>query len=566
MFKRGMVLTLLIGVISVTGCSKERPEKFTTQREAGEPSRLPASPELQRGESSLLAQVGGGQVYGDAIVVGSIGDARNLVPILSSDSASADIVGLVFNGLVKYNKDIELVGDLAESWKVSEDGLVITFFLRKGVRWHDGEPFTSKDVLFAYQKLIDPEVKTPYSGDFERIEKIEIPDDYTVRVTYKEPFSPGLSSWGMAIMPKHLLEKEDLNNTQFSRHPVGTGPYKLKEWITGDRIILVANHDYFEGRPYIDRYIYRIIPDQATMFLELKSGGIDEAGLAPIQYVRQTNTQYFKGNFNKFRYPSFNYTYLGFNLLDERFKDKRVRQAISYAIDKGEIIDGVLLGLGRVATGPFPPESWAYNPNVKSYPYDPRRAKELLSQAGWRDSDGDGWLDKDGRAFEFIILINQGNDARRKTAEIIQSRLKEVGIKVKVRVVEWTAFINEFVDKKRFEAIILGWSLSRDPDCYDIWHSSKTKEGEFNFISYRNDQVDRLLLEGRGVFDEDQRKKIYHRLHEILAEDQPCVFLYVPDALPIVHARFRGIEPAPLGIGYNFIKWYVPKEEQKYTQ
>jgi peptide/nickel transport system substrate-binding protein len=252
--------------------------------------------------------------------------------------------------------------------------------------------------------------------------------------------------------------------------------------------------------------------------------------------------------------------------LDERFKDKRVRQAISYAIDKGEIIDGVLLGLGRVATGPFPPESWAYNPNVKSYPYDPRRAKELLSQAGWRDSDGDGWLDKDGRAFEFIILINQGNDARRKTAEIIQSRLKEVGIKVKVRVVEWTAFINEFVDKKRFEAIILGWSLSRDPDCYDIWHSSKTKEGEFNFISYRNDQVDRLLLEGRGVFDEDQRKKIYHRLHEILAEDQPCVFLYVPDALPIVHARFRGIELAPLGIGYNFIKWYVPKEEQKYTQ
>jgi len=542
MVKRVLILVLLIGIIAGIGCSKREPEKPIIRKEKGVPT------------------------YGDAIVVGSIGDARNLVPILASDSASGNIVGLVFNGLVKYNKDIELVGDLAESWEVSEDGLIITFFLRKGVRWHDGEPFTSRDVLFTYQKLIDPEVPTPYSGDFERIERLEIPDDHTVRVIYKEPFSPGLSSWGMAIMPQHLLEKEDLSNTKFSRHPVGTGPYRFREWITGDRIILAANEDYFEGRPYIDRYIYRIIPDQATMFLELKSEGIDEAGLTPIQYARQTNTNYFKKNFNKFRYPSFGYTYLGYNLLDPRFKDKRVRQAISYAIDKEEIIDGVLLGLGRIGTGPFPPESWAYNPQVERYPYNPEKAKELLAQAEWIDSDGDGWLDKEGRIFEFTILINQGNEARRKTAEIIQRRLREVGIRVKIRVVEWTAFINEFVDKKRFETIILGWSLSRDPDSYDIWHSSKTKEGEFNFISYKNEELDRLLLEGRRTFDRDKRKRIYHRFHEILAEEQPCTFLYVPDALPMVHARFKGIEPAPLGIGYNFIKWYVPKEEQRYTQ
>ena len=542
MVKRVLILVLLIGIIAGIGCSKREPEKPIIRKEKGVPT------------------------YGDAIVVGSIGDARNLVPILASDSASGNIVGLVFNGLVKYNKDIELVGDLAESWEVSEDGLIITFFLRKGVRWHDGEPFTSRDVLFTYQKLIDPEVPTPYSGDFERIERLEIPDDHTVRVIYKEPFSPGLSSWGMAIMPQHLLEKEDLSNTKFSRHPVGTGPYRFREWITGDRIILAANEDYFEGRPYIDRYIYRIIPDQATMFLELKSEGIDEAGLTPIQYARQTNTNYFKKNFNKFRYPSFGYTYLGYNLLDPRFKDKRVRQAISYAIDKEEIIDGVLLGLGRIGTGPFPPESWAYNSQVERYPYNPEKAKELLAQAEWIDSDGDGWLDKEGRIFEFTILINQGNEARRKTAEIIQRRLREVGIRVKIRVVEWTAFINEFVDKKRFETIILGWSLSRDPDSYDIWHSSKTKEGEFNFISYKNEELDRLLLEGRRTFDRDKRKRIYHRFHEILAEEQPCTFLYVPDALPMVHARFKGIEPAPLGIGYNFIKWYVPKEEQRYTQ
>ncbi len=209
--------------------------------------------------------------YGDAIVTASIGDANNLVPILASDSSSAEICGLVFNGLVRYDKDLKLEGELAESWEIKEGGIVIIFHLRKNVKWHDGAPFTSRDVEFTYKKLIDPNVKTPYSGDFERVKSLEVLDDYTVKVTYKEPFSPGLSSWGMAIMPKHILEKEDLSNTRFSRSPIGTGPYKFKEWKTGEKIVLVSNHDYYEGRPYIDRYIYRIIPDQASIFLELQT-------------------------------------------------------------------------------------------------------------------------------------------------------------------------------------------------------------------------------------------------------------------------------------------------------
>ena len=216
--------------------------------------------------------------------------------------------------------------------------------------------------------------------------------------------------------------------------------------------------------------------------------------------------------------------------------------------------------------GPFIPESWAYNENVKPYPFDVNRAKGLLKEAGWIDSDGDGWLDKAGEVFEFTLLTNQGNILRIKTAEIIQRRLKEVGIKVNIRVLEWAVFINEFVDKKRFEAIILGWSLSRDPDCYDIWHSSKTRPGEFNFISYSNSSIDKLLIEGRRTFDKEKRKEIYHKIHEVLYDEQPYLFLYVPDALPAVHRRFKGIEVAPIGIGYNFIDWYVPKTEQRYTQ
>lgn len=504
--------------------------------------------------------------YGDAFVTASIADARTLVPILASDSASGEIVGMVFNGLVKYDKFIELTGDLAQSWEIKDDGLVIIFHLRKNVKWHDGRPFTAEDVKFTYEKLIDPDVPTPYSGDFKKVKFFEVLDPYKIKITYKETFSPGLASWGMAVMPKHILEKENLLASSFSRSPIGTGPYKFKRWKSGERIDLVSNREYFEHTPYIDRYIYKVIPDPSTMFLELQTESIDSMGLSPLQYKRLTGTRHFKKGYRKFRYPSFGYTYMAYNLKNELFADKRVRQAINYAVDKKEIIDGVLLGLGRICTGPFIPESWAYNENVKPCPFDVNRARRLLKAAGWADTDGDGWLDKRGRAFEFTLLTNQGNDLRIKTAEIIQRRLKEVGIKVNIRVLEWAVFINEFVDKKRFEAIILGWSLSRDPDCYDIWHSSKTRPGEFNFISYSDSAVDKLLIEGRRTFNKEKRKKIYHKIHEILYDEQPYLFLYVPDALPAVHRRFKGVEISPIGIGYNFIDWYVPETEQKYRQ
>lgn len=502
--------------------------------------------------------------YGDIIVEGSIGDASNLIPILSTDATSHSISGLVFNGLVKYDKDLNIIGDLAESWDISDDGLVFTFHLRKGVKWHDGRPFTADDVLYTYQVTVDPKTPTAYAGDFLKVTKAEVIDPYTFRVTYDKPFAPALSSWGAAILPKHLLDGKDITQSPLSRHPVGTGPYIFKEWVTGQKIVLTSNPDYFEGKPYIDGYIMRIIPDMATMFLELRAQGVDQMNLTPLQYTRQTETNLFRNNFNKYRYLSFGYTYLGYNLENPLFRDKRVRQALSHAINKEEIINGVLLGLGRIATGPFKPGTWAYNPNVRQYPHNPAKAQELLAEAGWRDTNGDGMLDKDGQPFSFEIITNQGNEVRAKCAEIIQRRLADIGIQVKIRVIEWAAFINEFINKKRFDATILGWTITLDPDLYDVWHSSKTKPGELNFISYKNDEVDILLEKGRSTFDTDERKRCYDRIQEILAEDQPYTFLYVPDALPIISARFRGIEPAPLGIGYNFIKWYVPKEEQRY--
>jgi len=508
----------------------------------------------------------GPPAYGDLLIQGSIGDASNLIPMLASDSASHGISGLIFNGLVKYDQNLNLVGDLAESWAVSKDGLTITFKLRRGVKWQDGIEFTADDVLFGFKTIINPNTRTAYAGDFKEVKEAQVADRYTFRVTYKRPFAPGLSSWGsLVVLPKHLLEGKDINTTPFSRKPIGMGPYLFKEWKTGEKIVLQANPNYFEGRPYIDGFIYRIIPDPATMFLELKAGGLDYMGLTPLQYKRQTDTYQMRRDFRKYKFLAFAFTYLGYNLKDWKFQDRRVRQAITCAIDKEEIIAGVLLGLGLVATGPYKPDTQWYNPKVRKYPYDVEKAKKLLADAGWKDSGKNGLLKKDGKPFEFTILTNQGNELRAKCAEIIQRRLGMIGIKVKIRTVEWAAFINDFIDKKNFEAVILGWTLGQDPDIYDIWHSSKVGEKELNFISYQNREVDALLEKGRYTFDPKVRKACYDRIQEILAEDQPYTFLFVPYALPIISARFQGIEPAPAGIDYNLHKWFVPRLQQRYV-
>ncbi len=501
--------------------------------------------------------------YGGVIVLGSIGEPKRLLPLLASDSASATISGFIFNGLLRYDGDLNLVGDLAKSWEVREGGRVIIFHLRKGVKWQDGHPFTADDVIFTYKKLIDPKVATPYSGDYELVERMEKIDDYTVKVVYKRPFSGALSSWTMGIIPKHLLEGEDLNTTKYNRRPVGTGPYILKRWITGRELVLEANPNYFRGRPGIDRIIYRIIPDSATMFLELQSGNLDYMGLTPFQYKRQTDTPYFKRNFRKFRFPSFGYTYLGYNLRLPLFRDRRVRQALTYAIDRKLIVDVVLLGLGSVSNGIFPPSSWACDRSLKPLPYDPERAKRLLREAGWEDHDGDGIIDKNGRPFEFTIITNQGNLQRISTAEIIQYQLSRVGIRVKIRVLEWQALLKRIMERN-FQAVILGWALGYDPDPYDIWHSSKTGPGEFNFVGYSNPEVDRLLEEARGILDREKRARIYHRIQRIIYEDQPYTFLYVPDSLSILHKRFKNVRPKKAGIWYNFEDWYIPKDERKY--
>jgi peptide/nickel transport system substrate-binding protein len=465
---------------------------------------------------------------GGAIVMGSIGDASILIPGLNSDSASSEITGYVYDGLVKYDKDIKVVGVLAKSWQVSPDGLTITFHLRRGVKWQDGRPFTAQDCLFTYRFMTDPKTLTPYRGNWTPIQSVVAPDDYTLKVTMKKPYAKAIIIWMMGMLPKHLLEGRDPRKTSLARQPVGTGPFRFVSWKSDQEIIVAANKDYWEGRPYLDRVVTRIIPDTATMFMELKALNIDSMDLTPLQWQRQTNTPFFKKNFKKYKYLAFMYTYLGFNLRSDLFKDRRVRKAIAYAVNTRQIIAGVLLGLGAPTAGPYKPGTWPYNDKLKPYPYDPAKAARLLDAAGWKKGR-DGRRYKDGRPFEFTLITNLGNESRKNTALIIQHQLKKIGITMQIRILEWTTFLKDFINPGNFQACLLGWTVPPDPDSYNVWHSSSIDNtNRLNFIHFRNAEVDRLLVEGRHTLDQARRKKIYDRFQEILHEEVPYVFLYMP--------------------------------------
>ncbi len=508
--------------------------------------------------------------YGDTFIDSLLGNISSLIPTITGDGPSHTVGDQIYSGLVTFDKDLNPVGELAQSWEFSRDCRDLTFRLRPGVKWHDGRPFTADDVVFTWQTIVDPKTPSPYKSEYALVESVRAEGADVVRVHYSQPFAKALTNWGTWMLPRHLLETYVREGRireapQNWTAPVGTGPYRFKELRSGEKIVLVSNPDYWEGRPYISRIVYRIIPSQATTFLELKAKGVDATGLTALQYSRQTDYRAFQRAYTKFRHPGNGYTYLGFNLKDSRFADRRVRQAFAYAINKREVIDGVRLGLAREATGPYKPGTWVYTDKVKTYPFDMEKARRLLAEAGWKERNADGLLIKDGKPFTFELLTNQGNDERKKIAEIVQAQLRELGVGVEIRVLEWAAFLKEYIKKRNFEAIVLGWGIGIDPDQYVIWHSSQTGPDQLNHISYVNPEVDRLLEAGRTTCAREDRVKYYHRLQETLAEDLPLVFLYFADVLPVVSSRVYGIDAGPNGIRYRSNRWFVPQALQRYT-
>lgn len=499
---------------------------------------------------------------GGMLIDAMIGEPSGLISMIAGESASSAISSNIFNKLLKYDKNLDLEGELAESWQISADQKTITFKLKPNLKWSDGQPLTSSDVLWTWHAVIDEKTGSPYASDYQLVKKAEAPDPFTFSVTYEQAYAPALDSWaGLQILPKHLLAGQDLHTTAFARNPVGSSYYKLDSWTHGENLKLSRNPTSVLGQAKIDNLVTRIIPDSSAQFLELMADNIDSMALDPIKYARIIPARpELKQKLALYKELGNSYTYMGFNLKHKPFDDARVRRAINYAIDKQEIIDGVYLGLGINIASPYKPGTRWSNPDLKPYPYDPAKARILLQEAGFKDSDGDGVLERDGKPFSFEIITNQ-NKEREKSAVLIQRRLKEVGIDVKIRAIEWASFISRFIKTGDFDVVVLGWSLGLDPDQYNIWHSSQQAPGQFNFIGYNNPTIDKLLEQGRLELNPDRRMRIYHEFARVLLEDSPIVYLSAGYGLTAIHKRVKGIDnPAPpAGIGWNSYDWYIPE-------
>ncbi len=500
---------------------------------------------------------------GGTFIDATIGEPSGLIYMVAGESAAGAISSNIFNKLLKYDKNLDLEGELAESWQVSSDQKTITFKLKPNLKWADGKPLTSADVLWTWRIVIDEKTRSPYASDYQLVKKAEAPDALTFSVTYEQTYAPALDSWaGLQILPKHLLEGQDLRTSTFARKPIGSSYYKLDSWTHGENLKLSRNPASVLGQAKIDNLVTRIIPDRAAQFLELMADNIDSMGLDPITFSRIIPARKeLQKKLNLYKELGNSYTYMGFNLKHKPFDDVRIRKAINYAINKQEIIDGVYLGLGIDIASPYKPGTRWSNPNLKPYAYDPAKAKALLKEAGFVDSDGDGIVERDGKPFTFEVLTNNGNNEREKSVVIIQRKLKEIGIDIKVRKIEWATFINRFINTGDFDVVVLAWGLGLDPDQFSIWHSSQQKPGQFNFIGYNNSTIDKLLEQGRLELNPDKRMKIYHEFARVLLEDSPIVYLSAGYGLNAIHKRVKGIaDPIPpAGVGFESEKWFIPQ-------
>ena len=464
-------------------------------------------------------------------------------PILSTDSVSTKITRWIFSSLVTYDKVANIKVDLAKSYRFIDD-TTLEFKLRKDVFWSDGEPFSARDVLFTYNTIISPDIFTPYSSGFTHIESVEMRDEHTIIVNYKYPYFKALEIWMMEILPEHILRDEkELMTSSFNRSPIGTGPYMLEKFSVSSDIVLRANPHYFIRKPNIDKLIFHFVPDSSTNFLMLKSRQLDVGGLTPLQLERQIDDE-FKKNFSIYEELAHSYSYVGLNLTREKFKDKRVREALSLAIDREELVDILYFGHGQVCHGPFMPGTGAFNPTVKSPKQNIKEAKRLLKEAGYDENN----------PFEFTLTTNTGS-SRGYAAEILQHQLKKAGIIVHLRVMEWQAFLNTVVLPRNFEAVLMGWSLGLKPDAYSIWHSESSKKGGFNFVGYRNERVDMLIKKAEKIVDQERFNETYREIFALIADDNPYLFLVIPNSITVVNRDIEPVSPSIIGVMHNVIDW-----------
>ncbi|MDD4858367.1 MAG: ABC transporter substrate-binding protein [Candidatus Krumholzibacteria bacterium] len=499
---------------------------------------------------------------GGTLIAGEINDYEGLNPMSTTDAHARDVYDLLFLSLLMENPDfLTFTPRLARSWEFSPDRLSLTFHLRDDVSWSDGMPFTAHDVeaTFAAQK----DSLTLWSGRHlkQHIDSVTVLDDRTIVYHFNLAYPYQLMDANDGpIMPKHVLDRiphADFGRLQIEELPTD-GPFKLGSWEKGQALTLVRNEKYYEkGKPYLDKVIFKIIPDQVTLLTQLKNGEIDCMEMVPpgeMNDIKKNHTELAIYDF-----PTRAYNYIGWNAARPLFASARVRRALTMAIDCSLINENIYYGFARECTSPFPPIIWAYNPNIKPIPYDTAGARRILAEEGFRDTNGDGWLEKDGMRFEFELLTQHGNQLRNDIQVTVQDMLRKVGIKVDPLTLEWTVFL-EHIKSGNYDAQVNGWRVGTKADLSPIWACESRGPEGYNRVNYCNPLVDSLNAAACSMLDFEKAKPIFYRVQELIYEDQPYTFLNVLEARNVVHSRFKGVKPDAISMYHYLQDWWVSNE------
>jgi peptide/nickel transport system substrate-binding protein len=520
---------------------------------------------------SPLAEAGrkkDGRPDGGTLNYGEYGRPATLDPITSNEMISLRITELVFNGLVGINEKQEIVPELAERWEMSKDGRTYTFFLRKDVTWHarEGEetkPFTADDVVFTYNIMMNPKTITPLKVRYEFIDSVEKLDAYTVRFALKRPILNALAKFSFKIIPKHgpanplYLTRED----PFVQNPIGTGPYMLKN-VTADReIILVANDNYFKGRPHLDKFVAKPFADQNIMTQALMFNAIDM-----IVLVNPRDIPEIQGDkrFILQPYNALSYSFFGYNTRNPLLSDKRVRQAFTYALNRQEMLDSFFNGQGTIISGPFAPGSWAYNLEVQPFPFNPEKAKSLLKDAGFTPGP-DGIMQKDGKRLSLVLKvpIEKESEAVKRVVLAFKNYLKNIGVDIQVAFKEWQSWKEDVFLEHDYDIVFASWVFDDSADISSLFHSGEIGPWKNNFISYSNPEVDSLINESKLTLDHEKRRTINRKLHAILADECPYTFLWTLTNYAAYHSKIRHVAIHPYKFFSYADDWFIAEKDQK---
>jgi len=482
-----------------------------------------------------------------------IGEPINFNPILQADTNSAWVAQRVFSGLVEINEKLEVAPDIAKEWSASPDGLQWTFKLRDNVKFHDGKPLTAEDVAFTYNAIKDKGYTGPRSGDFAALERVEVVDPLTVKFILKESFAPFLSNLTYGILPKHLYDAKpvaEMKENPANRKPVGTGAWKLGEWVPGQYLTLVRNDHFYGEGPYIPEMILKFVQDGNVATAKLEAGEFDIGAIPPTSVKRFQEK--LSDQFNFFPYQGTGFEYLAFNTTKPGLKDKAVRQAIAYALDRSKIVSDILEGQGVVLNAPVPPASWAYTEAPLRFTFDPAQSTKLLEGAGYVKG-ADGIYAKGGERLSYSITTNTGSPVRESECLFIQKALKDIGIEIKVNLVELATFQGKAMPTGAFDMVLNRLNLNVDPDPYTYFHTSQGQKNAkgtfvgFNISQYSNPEIDKLLEDGRKTVDQAKRKEIYGKYQQIISEEIPWLVMFNYKSTYAIKKHVQGVVTSPIG-------------------